>query len=360
MMLAQQRRFFIFTCRDVATDFRWPLAEALRERHETWYIWLRRRPRILRPGATMMEDLPLAALLALLRRLTGSGSLNVYLNSTNTSFPLTMLALRLVCGTGLWCLDMHDDLLYDLAGWHRARAALAIKLQTSAADLVIRAAESLVELFPASLPFGNASQIGPIERSIVDYRAVLVLASLDGRFDFAFMAATAAAAPARIFDIYGHVSRSNAKICANMVSLCKAHGNVVYHGAYALADLEPILSRYSVSLAPYRTHHRLTRYLDPLRFYHCLNSGMELITTAIPQAEILQPGLHIVRTAAEVELILMRLETGEAQRNTAGNYRRQTWEARAEDLVHIATEFAIPRRPVKAAAFLKKSGAKNF
>jgi hypothetical protein len=333
------RRFIIFTCRDARTDFRWPLAEALRARHETWYIWLRRRPRLQRPGVdAVFEEISFPALLALLMRLTRTKVVNIYLNSTNTSFPIMMLLLRWLCGRGLWVMDMHDDLLYSSTGLARARAAIAVKVQVRAADIIIRSAQSLVELFPNSVAFGNASQIRPIARQAADYRSVLVLASLDRRFDFDFMAEVAAASPARVFDIYGQVSEADAQITANVAALCHNHGNVVYHGAYGLADLEPILSRYAVTLAPYCTRTRLTRYLDPLRYYHCLNSGMELITTDIPQADRLRSSLHVVTMAAEVAPILIQLETCDAaKRNTGKNYHLHTWEQRAEDLIGIAT-----------------------
>jgi len=339
---AARRRFIIFTCRDIKTDFRWPLAEALRAEHETWYIWLRRRPRLLPPGAdAAIEEVSFSSLLTLLMRVTRADDANVYVNSTNTSFPFIMLLLRLLCGRGLWCLDMHDDLLYDYTGYRRARAALAVKLQAWSADIIIRAAESLSELFPTSLPFGNASQIGPIARPAADYRAVLVLASLDSRFDFDLMAAVAEASPGRVFDIYGQISRGDARIHDSLASLCASHANVIYHGAYGLSDLEPILARYAVSFAPYRVHDRLTRYLDPLRYYHCLNSGMELITTAIPQAERLA-ALHVVERAADVEPILARLETQEdARRNTPENYEPQTWGMRADRLNDIVAGHAL-------------------
>jgi len=350
-MPAVTRRFIVFTCRDVKTDFRWPLAEALRARHETWYIWLRRRPRLLRPGADAeFEDISFPALLALLMRLTRTKAVNAYLNTTNTSFPFIIVLLRLLCGRGLWIMDMHDDLLYDFTGFRRAQAALAVKLQLWAADITIRSAEALAELFPASLPFGNASQIGPIARDAADYRSVLVLASLDSRFDFGFMETAAKASPGRIFHIHGQVSRNDAEIAASVHALCDGHDNVVYHGSYGLADLESILGSYAVTLAPYRTNTRLTRYLDPLRYYHCLNSGMEVISTAIPQTEFLRRGLHIVRTPAEVEPILRRLEeTAEAKRNTAANYHRQDWQQRAEELIRIATEHPKCRRALRGS-----------
>ena len=339
-MLTSKKRFIVLTCRDIKTDFRWPLAEALRAHHETWYIWLRRRPRVLRPEANAaIEEMTFGSLLKLLMRMTRADDANIYLNSTNTSFPFVILMLRGLCGRGLWCLDMHDDLLYDYTGYRRARAAMAVRLQTWVADIIIRAAESLKELFPKSRAFGNASQIGPIERAKTDYESILVLASLDSRFDFNFMAMVAQASSNRTFHIHGQVSRGDAHIRDDLTSLCDACSNVVYHGAYGLADLETIIRCYSLSLAPYKVNSRLTRYIDPLRFYHCLNSGMELITTSIPQAECLERSLHVVHAAVEVESILIKLETqANSRRNTAENYQPQTWRKRAEQLVEMVSE----------------------
>src|SRR4051794_14703494 len=108
-----QYRFFLFTCRDPGSDFRLHLVEALRQHHETWYIWLKRRPLIAGPYP---EDAPvemsLPQFLMFIRRFRRDDKVNVYFNSTNTYFPTMSVLLRLIARAGVWCLDMHDDLRY--------------------------------------------------------------------------------------------------------------------------------------------------------------------------------------------------------------------------------------------------------
>ena len=52
-------------------------------------------------------------------------------------------------------------------------------------------------------------------------------------------------------------------------------------------SLPELLARTPVMFAPYKMGSKLTRYIDPLRYYHCLNSGMEVVSTDIPQAHML-------------------------------------------------------------------------
>jgi hypothetical protein len=330
-------RIFLFTCRPRSTDFRLPLAQALGANYETWYIFLKRRPIVQPPDESAAAiEMSLWAFLVWYFRKSHERTANLYLNSTNTAFPGVISVLWLIGGRGVWCMDMHDDLTYDSVGWRHWHAVFSVWLQTMLADLTVHAAQTLVELFPFSRHLGNASQVRPIERVAVDQRRVLILASLDHRFDFDFMARTAARSPSMSFDIYGQVSQGDPRVRILLDQLIEAAPNIAYHGPYGLADLESILGRYQVTLAPYRTGVRLTRYLDPLRFYHCLNSGMELITTRIPEAERWESAVHLVTSPADVAIILTRLAEGpEHQRNLPGRYELQTWQQRAVRLMSL-------------------------
>jgi len=328
-------RIFLFTCRPRRTDFRLPLAQALSVDYETWYIFLKRRPIVQPPDETARAtEMSFWAFLGWYFRKSHEGTANLYLNSTNTAFPGVIAALWLIGGRGVWCMDMHDDLTYDSVGWAHWHAVFSVWLQTKLADLTVHAARTLVELFPFSHHLGNASQVRPIERRTVDPTRVLILASLDHRFDFDFMARAAARSPSVSFDIYGQISQGDPHIQGLLDQLIEAAPNIAYHGPYGLADLESILGRYHVTLAPYRTGVRLTRYLDPLRFYHCLNSGMELITTRIPEAEHWEAAVHLVMSPEEVALILGRLADG-YRRNLPGRYELQTWQQRAARLMSL-------------------------
>lgn len=328
-------RFIVFTCRDTRTDFRLPLVEALRRRgHDVHYVWLKRRPVVSGPlvGDSTIS-MNLASCIWHLRRVTTARNcINIYFTSTNLCFPPLIFALKALCGRGIWCFDMHDDLLAGFRGLAAARARVAQALLLPLFDLMVHAAPTLKELFPASHHLGNASSLGLLKRRMPGFDKVLILASIDGRMDFNFVEAVAARCPEFDFDVYGQVSPD---VQAPMQVLCRARPNVHYHGAYVMADLVPILERYTVMLAPYRIDGIVTRYIDPLRYYHALNSGTEIITTAISQAEAYADRLHIVRTPGEAALALKGLHLNRIVRRNADGAPPITWDGRAAQLIEI-------------------------
>ena len=243
-------RFIVFTCRDPSTDFRRPLVDALRRRgHEVHYIWLKRRPLVSGPAAgDLAVPMSLASCLRYLRRVTTARErANIYFTTTNLCFPILILALKAICRPGVWCCDMHDDLLYSLRGVARLRARMNRALLLPAFDLIVHAAPMLKELFPASHHLGNASSIGSLKRNAPRFDKVLILASIDERMDFAFLDAVAAHCTDVDFEVHGQVSRN---VEGAMQALCQARPNVHYHGAYLMADLVPIFARHAVMLAP--------------------------------------------------------------------------------------------------------------
>jgi hypothetical protein len=100
-----------------------------------------------------------------------------------------------------------------------------------------------------------------------------------------------------------------------------------------MAELPPILERYRISIAPYRTGTDLTRYIDPLRFYHCLNAGLEVVSTDIPQARFMAKHIHVVSDVVTCAKTLATIHTGKLAKQPA--YTPVTWEQRADQLVEI-------------------------
>ncbi|KAB0678872.1 glycosyltransferase family 1 protein [Aureimonas leprariae] len=327
----------LLTCREPKSDFRLPLAEELQKLgHDVTYVFLKRRPTVVRmakPECARTFSLP-AFLDYARREFRGRERLLVF-NSTNLAFPGISRALRLLCG-GLWCLDMHDDLLYDREGLSRCKGKLALKLLVGGSDLIVHAAPTLKELFPTSQPLGNASPVRRIDRPQPDWGRVLILASLDARFDFPFVSATAAANLELAFDIYGRVSQDDTAVAAALTRLTKERSNVAYRGPYVNEDLPDILGAYPATLAPYVVGSRLTHTIDPLRYYHCLNSGMEVLSTPIPKALDFGEAIHIVRTPAEVGPAVRRLASdASARRNIPERWRAETWDIKAARLIEI-------------------------
>lgn len=332
-------RFFLLTCRSPSTDFRLPLAEALRRDFEIYYIWLKRKPEVTYPDGHK-ETLSFSTLIAFLLSFK-SDKHNIFFNSTNTSFPFITTFLRLIMPQSIWCLDMHDDLRYHYKGMRLLYTKAAIRLMQVCSHVIVHAAPTLKELFPSSYHLGNASHIMPLPHDYADKNAILILASLDDRFDFALLQETAAACAELEFHIHGQVSENDPRVKARLQNLQDQCSNIHYHGPYQSCDLPEVLQRYAVTFAPYRTGIDLTRYIDPLRFYHCLNAGLYLVSTAIPQAEFMRNNLTIIRSADEAAAAL--------RKTASKSFTPVTWDQRAQKLIGILALFLI-RNPRYNAA----------
>jgi hypothetical protein len=333
-------RFFVFTCRDPKTDFRLPLVDALRRHHETYYIWLRRRPIVSGPTPNAEPvEMPLSGFLRFMRRFRRDDKVNVYFNSTNTYFPGTIALLRAICAAGVWCLDMHDDLRYHNKGFKRWREGMIISLLRRLSHVTVHAAPTLLELFPDSRHLGNASNITPLVRDGKPNDDVLVIASFDERFDFDFLSELARACPGIQFHMHGWIRPDDTATKVQITAIDARHPNIHYHGPYNMSDLPSILRTYRVTVAPYRTDTLLTRYIDPLRFYHCLNAGLEVISTDIPQAQYMRDWVHVVPDVATCVETLSAIRSEQLAKQPA--YSPITWEQQADRLAEIVR--AVPR-----------------
>jgi hypothetical protein len=341
----QRLRFFVFTCRDPKTDFRLPLVDALRHHYDTYYLWLRRRPIVSgpKPNDTPVE-MSLRDFLRFIRRFrpgdkVPDSSVNIYFNSTNTYFPGLTVLLRLIAAPGVWCFDVHDDLRYHNQGFKRWREALIISLLRRLSHVTVHAAPTLQELFPDSRHLGNASNLLPLSRESGRKNDVLVIASFDERFDFDFLAELARTCPSIQFQLHGWTRPDDRATTARLAAINVEHANIHYHGPYQTDDLPAILRAHQVTVAPYRTDTSLTRYIDPLRFYHCLNAGLEVVSTDVPQARHMHHWVHVVPDVAACAETLEAIHAGSLAKQPG--YSPITWEQRADRLVQIVR--SLPR-----------------
>src|SRR4051794_26995732 len=161
-MPSERFRFFVLTCRDPRTGFRLPLVDALRCHHDTYYLWLRRRPLVSGPGVgNRLAEMSFMEFLRFMWRFPRDDRINVYFNSTNTYFPGVTILLRWLAAAGVWCFDMHDDLRYHNTGFKRAREGAIVSMLVRLSHLTVHAAPTLQALFPNSRHLGNASNIRP-------------------------------------------------------------------------------------------------------------------------------------------------------------------------------------------------------
>ncbi len=89
----------------------------------------------------------------------------------------------------------------------------------------------------------------------------------------------------------------------------------------------------------------MTRYIDPLRFYHCLNAGVEVVSTDIPQARQMGRWIHVVRDPNECGETLDAIQAGKLSKQPG--YTPITWEQRADRLLYILR--GLPRAKRLAA-----------
>jgi glycosyltransferase involved in cell wall biosynthesis len=345
-MRSDRLRFFVFTCRDPKSDFRLPLVDALRRDFETYYVWLRRRPIVYGPHADdAATEMSMARFLGFLHQFRRDDRINVYFNSTNTYFPAVCAVLRMIATAGVWCFDMHDDLRYHNTGWIRWREGLIVSALCRMAHVTVHAAPTLRELCPASRHLGNASSIRRLTLPERGGDDVLIIASFDERFDFEFVGDLARRCPDRRFHLHGWTRPRDTATMREIVAVTSRHRNVTYHGPYTMAELPEILCRYRISVAPYRAGSPITRYIDPLRFYHCLNAGLEVVSTDIPQARFMAAAVHVVSDAGACADTLEAIRSGRLAKQPA--YTPITWEQRADRLVDIIQ--ALPRTARLAA-----------
>ncbi|HET6605244.1 MAG TPA: hypothetical protein VFG62_01165 [Rhodopila sp.] len=340
--------FHVFTCRDPDTDFRRPLAEALSAFGATTYIWLKRRPIVYDPvSADEPREMTLSAFLALMARRRSDGAIPVYLNSTNTYFPGLTIALRMMAPAGVWCFDLHDDLRYHNTGLKRITQDLIVRMIAAVSHEIVHAAPTLRELFPRSRHLGNASHLHRVRHNAARSDAVLVVASFDERLDVPFLEAVIRRNPDLSFHLHGWVRSDDDATRAALDALIRACPNATYHGPYSMADLPSILAGYKVTLAPYRTGTTLTHFIDPLRFYHCLNAGVEVVSTPIPQAQAMSRWISLVTnvdTCSETLRAILLDRLGKQ-----ADYTPITWGQKAARFLEILRD--SPRTPVLAARY---------
>lgn len=322
-------RFLFLRTGPPETDFRFALAEALHVLgHEVVYLYLGKRPRRLELGdaarPTAMSRR--AALLWLVER---RGRQDVVFNATDLAFPKSLPWLKRWLG-GIWVFDLHDDLRYGASN----RADIALRERVALHDLTVCAAPSLVELVPGAIPLGNASDLTPSTVPKPPDR-ILVLASLDPRFDFTVLMRAAEAAPRLHFDLYGHVAQPDGETAGALRATIARAPNIHYRDAYRTADLGEILSGYAVMFAPWRTDHPATRHIDPLRFHHALRAGLELVTTDIPAARLIADRCHIVGSSDSAGAIAAALSAATIERRNRDPGSHPDWSDRARQLLAL-------------------------
>jgi hypothetical protein len=329
-------RFFFLSVRDPKTDFRRDLVAALRQLgHRVTYIRLARYcfvDDVEFEGDQARSPLKVAWWMF---KTNFSKQRVVIFNTVNLGFPVFCTLLRLLSWRAVWCFDLHDDLLYDLSGSQRLIARAKLAWHQMISSFSVRAAPTLRELHPRSRSLCNASFVERASRPRLDWTRILIFSNIDRRFDFDLVEGIVQQNPDFSFHVHGGIVRDPIIEAAfrHLTQLT----NVTYYGTYASPDIASILERYDITLAPYRID-RSTRYIDPLRYYHCLNSGLEIITSPIPRALDMRECMHIISSAEEFRPLIAALQSGAVKRKNGDEREAKTWTDRATELLDLLSD----------------------
>jgi hypothetical protein len=342
-------QFLVLTRRDPNTDFRRALVEALRDEGHDSFVVLVRKTLIIEGPRANSPTLRLSPFkfLGFARALVKNDA-TVIIDSLNLGDPLICLLLKGLLRPSRWAYDIHDHFLYDLQGSRKWLAWISLKVHLAISDFTFHAAPSLKTLFPASMRLGNASHLVRRKETVENRSQILILASVDERFDFNLVRDILAAGKVELHIhgslAYGSSPRTQTMVKAAFEALQRDFPNLIYHGPYLNENIEGILDGYQIMLAPYKINDPSTRYIEPLRFYHALNRGLEVISTAIPGVAGLADCIHVIDSAASFLTVLDRLTNDTTRwRNDGKRYRPVTWNDRARAMVAIAEDkFASP------------------
>ena len=323
----------IISVRDPRTDFRRDLADALRRLGATVvYIRLGRRCWFDEGKDSRRGWRSPYFILRYLASLKISRTCVVL--SVNTGFPLFSLLMRIACRKAVWLFDEHDDLLYDTRGLRRVAGWVKLRLFRSITHRSLCVSPNLCARVPSGETFPNASSIHWTSRTSLDCSKVVILSNIDERFDFHFVQTFLDRAP----DVEVHLFGARSKrpdVIARFSDLSRS-ANLIHRGPYAAEDIQRILDAFSVMLVPYLVDQS-TLYIDPLRFYHALNNGLEVITSSISRAHAFHEQFHLVDDGIEAATRLHALRNRTCSPRNRSDVRRITWDDRALDLLVIAT-----------------------
>jgi hypothetical protein len=337
---ATRLQFYFFSARPHDLDFRQFLMEALlRKGHDVRHVRVAREMKVVGGNGRPIEFKGAAGFLALIRFLRADiedPNDTVFLDSTGPYLPLRSLLLRAALGRGLWCYDIFDNLSYNYRGVLRVRARVAIPLLSRLSPVQLTLSGETLRLFPRAVHLDNAAHIGRVERGNWNQRDLVLLSSVDERLDIEFVRRVAASTPDTRLIVYGRAPSPQ-----SLDALCRDRPNIVYRGEFRYGQIGAILAPFSVALAPYAINP-LTEFINPDKYYYFLNSGMEVISTDIPQARRMRDRIHVARSPADVPAIVERLcrDPG-ARKNATGPVLG--WDQRADEFLAIIARARVRR-----------------
>ncbi len=225
--------------------------------------------------------------------------------------------------------------MYNLRGVFRLKRHLEISLLSWLSPINIVLSRETLRLFPHAHHLENAAHTRRITRTKDAFSDLVCLFMIDHRFDFTLVADLAALAPDLKIFLYGRVGTDDQTIKRRLEELCASYPNVIYRGEYRFDDVDTILAPFGIGFTPYVMDNLLTDYINPDKYYLYLNSGMEVISTDIPQARRMADYIHIARSAAEIIELAARIKCDSTYRKNKSVNQDFSWNQRADELIEI-------------------------
>ena len=222
----------------------------------------------------------------------------------------------------------------------RAKFALIVNLLTRLSDIQLTLSAELLKLFPQADDYENAGHTIWSDRSNANWIDLVILSSIDKRFDFDLVERVALLLrPCGSIHLY---RRAN-EYAAGLKDLLERQSNIVYHGQYSMADVDNIHERFAVGLTPYVLGSPRTQYINPDKYYLYLNAGMEVISTRIPQAMRMEDRIHVAESATCVVSIMRALQASQRLRKNTTPREETTWRFKALELIGLIQEKSSAR-----------------
>jgi hypothetical protein len=331
---------FFFSCAQYENDFRRSLIKRLIEKgHRVWHVSVGRSSILTRHDGSDIEFSGFLGFLQLIRYISrhSGPSPSVFIDSTGGFVPIRSLLLRSLL-RGCWCFDIFDNLLYDSHGFFRLARWIEISILAYFSQINIVLSQESLRLFPSARHIDNAADTQRINRTENAFKNLLILSMFDRRFDFGLVRQVLASAPEMKIYLYGRIGVRNELVRLQLEELCSTYPNLVYCGEYRMDDANVILAPFGIGFTPYVTNDLLTEFINPDKYYMYLNSGMEVISTDVPQARRMHDQIHIVRSASEIVALVGRIHADPACRKNKDFGRNFGWDKRADDLVRLIQE----------------------
>jgi hypothetical protein len=339
--------FYFFSSRLFDNDFRRPLIETLAAKgYEAWHVRIGKQIVLTGPDFERREFNSILGLVTLIKHVRAHLKIKkgcpVFVDTTGAFLPARSLLLRASL-RGVWCFDIFDNLLYNLRSVFRLKRQLEISLLSRLSSINIVLSQETLRLFPQAHHLDNAAHTRPIARSKDAFIDLVCLFMIDHRFDFKLVAGVAALAPHLKIFLYGRLGADDQAIKSRLEELRASYPNVIYRGEYGFDDVDTILAPFGIGFTPYVIDNLLTEYINPDKYYLYLNSGMEVISTNIPQARRMADYVHIAGSAAEIIELAERIKRDPTYRKNNSVGRDFTWNQRAEELIEIIKSHASRR-----------------